>query len=857
MKRLGFSLNFRLHAFLKFRNTGLQFVILSMEASEIRKKVVELGRELQRKYCSQTRRSSLMFPPAPQSKFVDKFPEVMETKKEQKEYSQQVQYEGEVKVYRILEDMDIGAIVLHGFNITHKLYKLYVRNHECKRKDQEEEGECDFLVIFDDFLAIFEIKVPDFENSSNPDKVFERNYKDSIKQRKRTKDLIYGICKQVKVSARTLTILDFTVFSEADENTVSKFQSYEKLSAEEKRCILFKNCIDEKLFEIFVGQHLLSMQESKVHEKISTTLFGLWYYDDVADRRKPENVELSDTITRLDQQLKISKISRVKPKQKPASSCLVNAPKSLRKLGINFITKKQLSVLMNDKPKLWINGPAGSGKTLIILGKIIQLLEENPSENVVVVVLNEIVAKDYREQLERADICSVIYDHVNDVIFEIETKSHVFIVHFEGKIINKKLIIDESYRLQSISTIANTDHHIFIDDFHGLTAGIGFNKTNEISKIIFTELQSPSRRLFWVTYDILQDGFLNQHVRSSFRMREVVENVTDESCFQSLPAVLRNSRQIAELLSSLRELRLENEKAVLAKVNDLQSSSSNAVRLPSEGEFHNFSCHLSLSQEIGHYIHGPKPRFYWLFSPWSNKTAILDKSREILTGELTKFGSIPAPIVVSHEFYADQKWFSISSQHGIQISTLYDYDSTPHNPDDEIDWKKECKSILQEHFSHSRLNMSDVDYDNMLNVHHFDETFSAEWPAVIGIIEFSRKMFTTDNWISLNDVRFMSNSDSMIDQLLSKIYITLSRARVYCCLILVIRDFDCYIRDKKKTNGALAPNGRVTYEPEELKRAATEASDEFNRLFSTLTSHMILEGNYECKSERDCKMSVV
>ena len=118
-----------------------------MEASEIRRKVVDLGREMQQKYCLQTRRrSSLMFPPAPCSKFVDKFPEEIHIKKEQKEYNQQVQYEGEVKFYRILENMNIGALVIHGFSITHKMFKLYSRNHsdECNRKDQEEEGECVF-----------------------------------------------------------------------------------------------------------------------------------------------------------------------------------------------------------------------------------------------------------------------------------------------------------------------------------------------------------------------------------------------------------------------------------------------------------------------------------------------------------------------------------------------------------------------------------------------------------------------------------------------------------------------------------------------------------------------------------------
>ena len=826
---------------------------MELEANKIRKKVVELGREIRERYCSQTRRSSLMFPPAPQSKFVDKFPEVMETIKEQKEYDQQVQYEGEVKFYRILENMNIG-IVLHGFRLTHKMFNLYVRNHsdQCKRNDKDEEGECDFLVIFEDFLAIFEVKVPDFENRSNPDKAFERNYKDSKNQRKRTRDLIYGICKRIKINAQSLKVLDFTVFIEADENLVSKFQSFEKLPAEEKNCILFKNCNEKILHDIFVEQALLLNEENEVHEKISTTLLGLWCYNDVDGTRKSENVELSDTIARLDQQLRISKISRVKPKQKPTSSCVVNAPKTLRKFGINFITKDQLALLDNEKRKLWINGPAGSGKTLMILGKIIQLLDENPSEKVIVVVSNEIVARDCKEQLEKADICSVIYDHVNDAIFEIETESRVFIVHFKVVVIDRKLMIDESYRLQSISTIANTDHHILMDDFHGLTAGIGFNKTKEISEIIFTELQSPSRRLFWVTYDILQDGFLNQHVRSSFRMREVVENLTDESCFQSLPAVLRNCRQIADLLSSLRELRLENEKAVLAKVKNSQSSSSIVEKLPSEEDFQNFYRLLSLRQEVGHYIHGPKPILYTLISSWSNKTAILDKTLKILNGQLNKLASVPVSIVVSRNFSVKQdNVFSFPSSQGIRTSLCPRRE--PENPMDDIDWKNECEEHIKAGLHHSQDNPLSGD----VSINYFDETFSAEWPAVIGIIEFSKEMFTSNNWISTNDVHSMSNSDSMIDQLLSKIYITVSRARVYCCLILIIRDIETYPHTKmKQSNFEKSRSGPILMS-DIWSECADEVRDELNeKLLYPLNDKMTVSGQFMCKSKNSIEMSV-
>ena len=209
-----------------------------MAASNAVNTILEHGREMKKIYCPKRDRS-LMFPPAPRSKFVDKFPENVKTKREQKELVQQTQYESEVKVYKALENMNIGLTVLHGFSYTHKQFSIFVRDHtdSCNKKDQQEEGECDFLAIHDQFLAVIEVKAPDLKQSKDPDKIFKKNLSESKRQRNKTKELIFGIKERMEV--KVPKIIELTIFSDVDRSLVAQFHSYKILEEGDKKCILF------------------------------------------------------------------------------------------------------------------------------------------------------------------------------------------------------------------------------------------------------------------------------------------------------------------------------------------------------------------------------------------------------------------------------------------------------------------------------------------------------------------------------------------------------------------------------------------------------------------------------------------
>ena len=237
--------------------------------------------------------------------------------------------------------------------------------------------------------------------------------------------------------------------------------------------------------------------------------------------------------------------------------------------------------------------------------------------------------------------------------------------------------------------------------------------------------------------------------------------------------------------------------------------------MPTEEHFETFYKYMALNQEIGHYIHGPKPVRYHLLTPWSNKLAITAKVSEILTAELSKLGSTDVAIVVNRNI------------------TLRKIEK---ENEDDIDWKEECEKTI-----------SGLDSPSQASILNFDETFSAEWPAVICIVEFSRGMFCHENKVIGSALNELSNDDDTMDQLLSKLYITVSRARVYCCLILVTRDLGMYIRSKRIRMSQLGKGNTATV----METAKNAVLESFSKLESTLSKHMVNKGNYNCRSESD------
>ena len=156
-------------------SSATENLLRDMEKDLMRKKIAEVGAQVSKTYCKK-QNISTMFPNAPLQKYPDKFPDGEMSNKEAMELKQQQEFEAEVTVYKLLEIQECGLIVFHSFEYTHQQYDLFVE-HECKKRGNEMEGECDFLIIHESFVAIIEVKAGECWGKNS----FKNTYKKSLK----------------------------------------------------------------------------------------------------------------------------------------------------------------------------------------------------------------------------------------------------------------------------------------------------------------------------------------------------------------------------------------------------------------------------------------------------------------------------------------------------------------------------------------------------------------------------------------------------------------------------------------------------------------------------------------------------
>ena len=292
-------------------------------------------------------------------------------------------------------------------------------------------------------------------------------------------------------------------------------------------------------------------------------------------------------------------------------------------------------------------------------------------------------------------------------------------------------------------------------------------------------------------------------------MRHIVSRVPID-CIMSLSANLRNTFEIASLLRDIRIQKMENEKDYIAT----RSHRSDATRF-SDDEFTRFDDVMSLRQSPGHFIHGPAPNLYYLHGQGSNKEVIMKKTTEFLKIELAKLKGLEVAVIVNLE--------PIRSVNG-----YCDEKTERFYKDHHIKWKELCNDIIDDTnaTSSTKLNAS---------VHFLDETLSAEWPAVIGIVELSKTMLIDDLLIARR-ANTLTNGADVIDKLLSRLYIVISRARVYSSVIFVLRG----MRKFPELNWrAQISNGGIPYDTDIKETAINRFLKSLSDLVSLLRKHML------------------
>ena len=736
----------------------------------------------------------IMLPPCPVSQFIDKFPTNSKNKKEATASKQQAQYEGEVKVFHTLERLQHPLFIMHSFKYTHQQYSLFV-DHPCKLKDTEEEGEADFVAVQDDLIAIYEVKAVEFQNQ-NVKTVFERNYKKSREQLEKTSILIKNICR--KVGSFEPKICKYTVFTNLDRTSAEKIKKYSSLSDLEKSEILLKDeihtgyngigqCFEREIDVLTRDFNDYVMNPSYIKAKLMWILLGLWNADEKNEFDKGK-WDLGRTINRVDELLRGASISN-RP-EGPKSSKVKGSSPELKELGILCFTEEQKKVFYSKNQRIVINGPAGSGKTLLILGKIIQLARKSGGL-ITVIVSSRLSANWYKTNLHKSGISSV-RKLTSDTTVD---KYKVFILNIEDYKFNRGGFVNvwAESRMRTFGQILSIDSHIFIDDFHAFDFAFKYYPKgisilpkyghNDFWDVILSELRENSEKTFWVCYDSLQTTFhgnFEQQLGS-------IDKWESKNTVLKLSANLRNSYEIADFIWFLREERLKNIRDCLVQGYFLPERN---------GRLKPFD----VKQEIGHFIHGPSTRTNWVDLHGRGD----DRSEYLVNFLINEVVNILScdKVAIIHDDYGDPVKF-------------FNEVCVTEAPCDEL--KRSIEKIaaidplkLDEVCQKAKetVNSEFKDCKMDLQVFHMDEVVSAEWPAVIGIVKVHEKcniaLDLYHDEITRGFYKFIDKplhyeviaKQDPIDRVLAKMNAIVSRARSYCVLICVFDEEELLLENK-------------------------------------------------------------
>ena len=569
------------------------------------------GAEIFKNFCSSTNNQPMMLPRAPDQTYIDLYPvkdNPQSTSNFGEERQHQSDYEAEVVVYRALEGRDGNVIVLHNFEFTHHQFRLCDKGHvrrgcpKCKgKKAENKEGECDFLIICPELFVVIEVKnmknverefvqcVPDLctvgEDSQQPERgTMDRQlealigtFKKSIEQRNKMVKLIDCIDEGV-------VTLQFTAYP----NFSKAYQGDFGGSGDQSSTIIFKEDWSENVTKSSLihnnptsdCQDLLTK-----HEKIRNMLLAIWSTDKNNFNRA--KCSLGHCILDIDKRLKegLFTFKPKKGKSREHNPGVVEAPDVIRNyIKIENVTAEQYKVFNSEEKLVWISGPAGAGKTVIMCGKIIQLVQ---SARKIKVVLFRITGEGnntqvYQRALEKAGVNheKVITDWDKYTPSELcdyiaESACRVIIVE-----ITRYLPIKEF--LGRLSKFENC--HLFFDDLQRVM----FSITPEQCGVLIDSLLGLSlRKYIWIACDMGQDCYLQnstkQYLQNVMELSNVITDKLNPNQRVTLSVNLRNTFDLSKVLTIIRDRFI----GLISKRSDILD-----MVLP--------------RQVPGHFIHGPK-----------------------------------------------------------------------------------------------------------------------------------------------------------------------------------------------------------------------------------------------------------
>ena len=755
-----------------------------IHSDELIKAMKEAGANMFFKRLGQFPCKTMMFPPCPASQYIDRFPSGSKSKAEVRTAKQQAQYEGEIKIFHAIEKLRLGLFVMHSLKYTHLQYNLFVE-HQCKRKDSEEEGEADFILVRGNSIVILEVKAIEL-SKENSRKVCERNYKKSNEQLEKTSQLVRNICDRQGLAEKH--IYQFTIFTNIDKEAASKLSTFSKLNDKQKQEIIFMD--DMELNVLRKCFHLPKNDVRTISEKdycqmgVLYTLLGLWCADP-NNEFSQDKWELGRVINRIDNLLKSASITN--QPEGPNSSLIKGSPADLKKLGILCLTEEQKRIYKSEDHRMVINGSAGSGKTVLILGKIIQLMKKSQG-HVIVIVSSDFIGDWYEENLSKSGISSIRGCNKNESDSSNREKVNILVLEDYG--FNSLGMVEEwaFCRLFMLNEVFQMDAHIFIDDFHSfdfalkyypycLFAVLGDN-TQNAWEYIMSQLNKNSQKVLWICYDTLQSTL---HTCTNLN-RGNIDEWESKVVIHKLSANLRNSHETANFIQFIRDERLRNIQESFNEANEW-----------TERNFHHSYKPFDVKQSIGHFIHGPTPRIYCVdvHGNVEKKTELY--LTHILCSELASILSCEK-VALIHDDYGDpikryEETDFLLQEGSYQLRQNLEKLAAM----DTLRLNEVCQKAKE------RIHKLHKDCEMDLKILHMDEVVSAEWPAVIGIIKYHEKFnialdlihnkMVDHYWNEVKKKPFLylvDGKQNPMDRFLAKLNAIVSRGRSYCVIICVI-----------------------------------------------------------------------
>ena len=349
----------------------------------------------------------------------------------------QKDYEAEVKVYRALEKLNEPILVLHGLKYNRYQFTMWDAKPNCKKSERnKDEGEHDFVVIGPDYIVIIEVKNP---STSETSPFFPSSAKKSKKdpigtsieksraQFEKAIKLVQGIAEtfnpESQASIKLFQIVAFPNLNKAALSSVisSSGVSTSNGNSSEQNSLgatILTTADHLEDFSSFWNDKIKCKSSSKIQVcgdiiKIQHVLLRLF----VATGKDGKEIDkckicLTECVKEIDRKLRDSEItfatSKRPPNPKVVSTSdihLVGGVNIFRDcLGLKYITKEQLQAYNHPIEHLIITGPAGSGKTLVLLARVMRLALIEPTAKIELIVMNDMKLVKYADIFRKAHL---------------------------------------------------------------------------------------------------------------------------------------------------------------------------------------------------------------------------------------------------------------------------------------------------------------------------------------------------------------------------------------------------------------------------------------------------------------------